>query len=309
VARHRSPSGAPGPVPQATAYPRAARPAGGHRLPAPPASSLRVRVTVAACAGGALVAAGQTMLTALGGPAVATDPYERLAANAMLPVVDDPVAATEATDRTVAATQAAPIGADQLTAATPQALPVLDERSEVDVANLAKAMDIGEELAQTATLIKQALADGAPQAVLNDGEAFVLPTAGRFTSGFGARWGVTHYGIDLAAPIGTRVFAFTDGVVEESGPASGFGMWVVLRHPDGTRSVYGHINRSFVTVGQAVRAGQEIAEVGNRGQSTGPHLHFEIWDVGENKLNPLPYLNRMGLSVTGDGEGAPGTLA
>jgi murein DD-endopeptidase MepM/ murein hydrolase activator NlpD len=300
VSRHRSPSGATGPAPQATAYPRAARPAGGHRLPAPPKTSLRVRATVAACAGGALVAAGQTLLTALAGPAVAADPYERLAANAMLPV-EVPTTAPAAP----ATTAAAPIGADQLTAATPQAIPVLDDRSEVEVASLAKAVDIGEQLATTARLIKAALADGAPQAVLSKGEAYVLPTSGRFTSGFGARWGVTHYGIDLAAPIGTPIFAFTDGVVEESGPASGFGMWVVLRHQDGTRTVYGHINRSFVSAGQTVKAGQEIAEVGNRGQSTGPHLHFEIWDAAENKMNPLPILTRLGLSVTGDGAEAP----
>jgi murein DD-endopeptidase MepM/ murein hydrolase activator NlpD len=300
VSRHRSPSGATGPAPQATAYPRAARPAGGHRLPAPPKTSLRVRATVAACAGGALVAAGQTLLTALAGPAVVADPYERLAANAMLPV-EVPTTAPAAP----ATSASTPIGADQLTAATPQAIPVLDDRSEVEVASLAKAVDIGEQLATTARLIKAALADGAPQAVLSKGAAYVLPTAGRFTSGFGARWGVTHYGIDLAAPIGTPIFAFTDGVVEESGPASGFGMWVVLRHPDGTRTVYGHINRSFVGVGQSVKAGQEIAEVGNRGQSTGPHLHFEIWDAGENKMNPVPILTRLGLSVTGDGAEAP----
>ncbi|SDE90871.1 Peptidase family M23 [Pseudonocardia oroxyli] len=304
MARHRSPSGAPGPVPQATAYPRAARPAGGHRLPAPPKTSLRVRATVAACAGGALVAAGQTVLTALAGPAVAADPYERLAANAMLPVVDD-IAATTSPSADPTTAVARPIGADQLTAATPQAVPVLDEHSEVEVASLTKAAAIGEQIAQTAQAIRAALAGGAPQAVLSKGEAYVLPTLGRFTSGFGARWGVTHYGIDLAAPIGTPIFAFTDGVVEESGPASGFGMWVVLRHPDGTRTVYGHINRSLVSVGQTVQAGQEIAEVGNRGQSTGPHLHFEIWDASENKMNPLPILTRLGLSVTGDGGEAP----
>nr|WP_220187767.1 M23 family metallopeptidase [Pseudonocardia pini] len=225
----------------------------------------------------------------------------------MIPVVDQAPAATAPADPTT--TAARPIGADQLlTTATPEALPVLDEGSEVEVANLAKAVDIGERIAETTRQIKAALAQGAPQAVLSAGEAYVLPTAGRFTSGFGARWGVTHYGIDLAAPIGTPIFAFTDGVVEESGPASGFGMWVVLRHPDGTKSVYGHINRAFVTAGQSVKAGQEIAEVGNRGQSTGPHLHFEIWDAGENKLNPIPFLSRLGLSVTGDGADAPAAV-
>ncbi|MCE3554279.1 M23 family metallopeptidase [Pseudonocardia sp. RS11V-5] len=262
-----------------------------------------MRATVAACAGGALVAAGQTLLTALAGPAVAADPYERLAANAMLPVADEVASAPASTAPATASAQ--PIGADQLTGSSPQALPVLDEKSELDVASLTKAVDIGTKIAATAKQINAALSAGAPQAVLEHGEAYVLPTTGRFTSGFGARWGVTHYGIDLAAPIGTPIFAFTDGVVEESGPASGFGMWVVLRHPDGTHTVYGHINRSLVTVGQTVSAGEEIAEVGNRGQSTGPHLHFEIWDAAKNKINPLPILQAMGLRVVGDGANSP----
>jgi murein DD-endopeptidase MepM/ murein hydrolase activator NlpD len=266
--------------------------------------SLRVRATVAACAGGALVAAGQTLLTALAGPAVAADPYERLAANAMLPVADEVASAAPAPTAPATASAQA-IGADQLTGSSPQALPVLDEKSELDVASLTKAVDIGNKIAATAKQINAALSAGAPQAVLEHGEAYVLPTTGRFTSGFGARWGVTHYGIDLAAPIGTPIFAFTDGVVEESGPASGFGMWVVLRHADGTRTVYGHINRSLVSVGQTVSAGEEIAEVGNRGQSTGPHLHFEIWDAAKNKMNPLPILQAMGLRPAGDGANSP----
>ncbi|MFR9804302.1 peptidoglycan DD-metalloendopeptidase family protein [Pseudonocardia sp. RS010] len=300
MARHRSPSGAR-PVPEHVAPPRATVRA-GHRLPAPPAVPLRVRVTVAACAGGALVAAGQTALTALAGPAVAADPYEKLAANALLPVADE-ITAPAPADPTRPTTRA--VGGDQLSGSSPQALPVLDEESELDVASLTKAVDIGERIAATARQIDAALSGGAAQAVLERGEAYVLPTTGRFTSGFGARWGVTHYGIDLAAPIGTPIFAFTDGVVEESGPASGFGMWVVLRHADGTRSVYGHINRSLVSVGQRVSAGEEIAEVGNRGQSTGPHLHFEIWDAAKNKLNPLPILQAMGLKLTGDGANSP----
>ncbi|WP_345384149.1 M23 family metallopeptidase [Pseudonocardia yuanmonensis] len=263
-----------------------------------------MRATVAACAGGALVAAGQTVLTALAGPAVAADPYEKLAANAMLPVADESAAPAAAPAGSSTPTTRA-IGADQLTGSSPQALPVLDEKSELDVASLTKAVDIGNRIAATARQMKAALSGGAPQAVLEHGEAYVLPTSGRFTSGFGARWGVTHYGIDLAAPIGTPIFAFTDGVVEESGPASGFGMWVVLRHADGTRTVYGHINRSLVSVGQAVSAGEEIAEVGNRGQSTGPHLHFEIWDAARNKMNPLPILQAMGLRLTGDGANSP----
>ncbi len=70
--------------------------------------------------------------------------------------------------------------------------------------------------------------------------------------------------------------AVADGEVIDSGPASGFGMWVRLKHADGTITVYGHINTSTVTVGQKVMAGDQIATVGNRGFSTGPHLHFEV---------------------------------
>jgi murein DD-endopeptidase MepM/ murein hydrolase activator NlpD len=216
----------------------------------------------------------------------------------MLPVTD-PVQSAAAS--AAPATSANAIGGDQL--GNSFTLPALDERSEVDVASLVKAAGIGEEMQKRTSMIRAALAGGAPEAVLDGSTAYVLPTDGRFTSGFGARWGVTHYGIDLAAPIGTPIFALTDGVVEESGPASGFGMWVVLKHPDGTHSVYGHINRSFVGVGQKVRAGEEIAEVGNRGQSTGPHLHLEIWDAAKNKINPLPWLRARGIDVTSTGTG------
>jgi murein DD-endopeptidase MepM/ murein hydrolase activator NlpD len=124
---------------------------------------------------------------------------------------------------------------------------------------------------------------------------FMLPTKGTLTSGYGARWGVFHWGIDLANAIGTPILAAADGVVVESGPASGFGLWVRLRHADGTTTVYGHINRSLVMEGQQVRAGQKIAEMGNRGHSTGPHLHFEVWNAAGQKINPIIWLRNHGI--------------
>ena len=126
---------------------------------------------------------------------------------------------------------------------------------------------------------------------------FVLPTKGIFTSGYGARWGAFHWGIDLANAIGTPIVAAADGVVAESGPASGFGLWVRIRHADGTITVYGHINRSLVVQGQRVRAGQEIAEMGNRGNSTGPHLHFEVWNAAGQKINPIIWLHQHGIDL------------
>lgn len=131
---------------------------------------------------------------------------------------------------------------------------------------------------------------------------YVVPVAmppARLTSGFGARWGTTHYGIDLAAPIGTPIRAVADAVVIEAGPASGFGLWMRLEHPDGTVTVYGHMNTIDRPAGAHVAAGEQIATVGSRGQSTGPHLHFEVWLNGNRneRIDPQPWLADHGLQL------------
>jgi murein DD-endopeptidase MepM/ murein hydrolase activator NlpD len=125
---------------------------------------------------------------------------------------------------------------------------------------------------------------------------FVMPTRGIFTSGFGYRWGVLHGGIDIANSIGTPIVAASDGVVIDAGPAAGFGMWVKLRHSDGTVTVYGHVNTITCSIGQRVMAGDQIATIGNRGYSTGPHLHFEVLLNGTNRVDPVPWLAKRGLS-------------
>lgn len=128
---------------------------------------------------------------------------------------------------------------------------------------------------------------------------FVMPTKGLFTSGFGYRWGALHAGIDLAAPIGTPIYAASDGVVIDAGPTAGYGAWVKLRHSDGTVTLYGHCNTWDVQIGQRVFAGDQIATVGNRGNSTGPHLHFEVLLGGTNRTDPVPWLAARGISVGG----------
>jgi murein DD-endopeptidase MepM/ murein hydrolase activator NlpD len=250
-------------------------------------------VTLAAAAAGAVVAGGQTVVSAFSAPDV-------VPVAALLPVADTSDAAPETTDtaraEAIGAEQLAPLRVGPLDGnfGTPQHL---DPRSEVDVHNLTKATDIGQEIAKRTAILRSALSDGAPEANVIDGQAFVRPALGRLTSLFGARWGVTHYGVDIANAIGTPIYSLTDGVVEESGPASGFGMWVVVRHPDGERTVYGHVNRSYVSVGQEVRAGERIADIGNRGFSTGPHLHLEVWAADGTKLNPLAWLARHGIRL------------
>jgi murein DD-endopeptidase MepM/ murein hydrolase activator NlpD len=126
---------------------------------------------------------------------------------------------------------------------------------------------------------------------------FVMPTHGIFTSNFGYRWGVLHAGIDLANSIGTPIVAVSDGVVIDAGPTAGYGMWVKLLHADGTVTLYGHINTALVSVGQRVMAGDQIATMGNRGNSTGPHLHFEVLQGGTERIDPVPWLAKRGLYV------------
>jgi murein DD-endopeptidase MepM/ murein hydrolase activator NlpD len=125
---------------------------------------------------------------------------------------------------------------------------------------------------------------------------FVFPTKGVWTSGFGYRWGVLHAGIDIANSIGTPIVAVADGVVIDVGPTAGYGAWVKLRHADGTVTLYGHVNSWVVSVGQRVMAGDQIATIGNRGNSTGPHCHFEVLLNGTNRIDPVPWLAQRGLS-------------
>ena len=125
---------------------------------------------------------------------------------------------------------------------------------------------------------------------------FVMPTKGAWTSGFGYRWGVLHGGIDIANSIGTPILAASDGVVIDCGPTGGYGNWVKLRHSDGTVTLYGHLSAWNVEVGQRVWAGDQIAKMGNTGNSTGPHLHFEVLLNGTDRVDPVGWLSKRGLS-------------
>ncbi|MBU3750422.1 MAG: M23 family metallopeptidase, partial [Mycobacterium sp.] len=129
---------------------------------------------------------------------------------------------------------------------------------------------------------------------------YAVPTRGIFTSGFGYRWGALHDGIDVAGPVGTPIYAAADGVVKEAGYTnSGYGAWVLITHSDGTVTRYGHINSWTVQTGQRVFAGDQIGTIGNRGNSTGPHLHFSVLLGGTNATDPVPWLAARGISLGG----------
>lgn len=128
---------------------------------------------------------------------------------------------------------------------------------------------------------------------------WVRPGLGFLSSCFCARWGTFHYGIDLAAPYGSPIYAAGDGVVIEAGFAHGFGQWIVIQHANGDVSIYGHEYKILVHKGERVQAGQLIALVGSEGESTGPHLHFEVRRGGINgtRVNPIPWLAARGVKI------------
>ncbi len=130
-------------------------------------------------------------------------------------------------------------------------------------------------------------APGAPR--------FLVPVAGRPSSGYGLRADpihggtVNHPGFDLAAATGTEVAAAARGTVVHAGPAGTYGNLVTLRHDNGFETRYAHLSEVDVKVGDVVEAGAELGKVGSTGYSTGPHLHFEVRRDGQ-PIDPAPLL-------------------
>jgi len=147
----------------------------------------------------------------------------------------------------------------------------------------------------TATQVAPGLPGQAHDPVPEGVPHFLLPVAGRPSSGYGMRadpihgGSVDHPGFDLAAATGTEVSAAARGTVVQAGPAGTYGNLVTLRHDNGFETRYAHLSAVGVSVGDLVEAGQELGKVGTTGYSTGPHLHFEIRHDGK-PIDPAPLL-------------------
>lgn len=130
------------------------------------------------------------------------------------------------------------------------------------------------------------------QAVL--GFDYVQPVSGTVTSGFGYRETEEngrrfHYGVDLAGE-DTAILAFADGTVTAAGESSSYGKYLILAHADGYTTLYAHCRSMAVSSGQTVCKGERIAEMGDTGQTTGVHLHFELQKDGVY-FNPVYYVS------------------
>jgi len=162
---------------------------------------------------------------------------------------------------------------------------LLEENTDSDVDALrARLDDLDRELAYL---------DGTTKKMRST--PTIWPLKGRIGSHFGSRLdpftkdAEVHYGIDISAPMGTPVEATADGVVLYSKRRAEYGNLVVLEHPDGITTRYGHLSSFNVKVNQPVHKGDVIGYVGMTGRATGPHLHYEV-RLNDHPVNPRPYL-------------------
>ncbi|GAB2664364.1 hypothetical protein GCM10027271_24150 [Saccharopolyspora gloriosae] len=267
--------------------------------------STRNKIAAAVVAAGAFAAVGQPL---------AANADKSTENQAVRPVADQHVAAQQQLAASVNGVHGTPASVQLLDAqpaqgahqeaqkvakgeaiAQQKAKAVADQKAAKEAADKEAAdKQAAEKKAAEAKQAETKQAASAQPAKASNG--YVKPAEGTFTSGFGSRWGSTHKGIDIANSIGTPIVSVSGGEVISAGPASGFGQWVRVQHNDGTITVYGHVNTIDVNVGDKVSAGDKIATIGNKGQSTGPHLHFEVIEGG-SKTNPLPWLQEHGISV------------
>ena len=142
----------------------------------------------------------------------------------------------------------------------------------------------------------QTLPEGVSMEQALLGFDYCTPVSGSISSQFGYRDHPTegeerfHYGIDLAADSGTDILCFADGTVTAVGESSSYGKYCMIAHENGYSTLYAHCSRVTVSSGSEVQRGDVVAEVGQTGMATGPHLHFELQRDGVY-LNPIYYVS------------------
>lgn len=134
-----------------------------------------------------------------------------------------------------------------------------------------------------------------------DLRGFHMPTPSRkINSPYGPRWGRQHEGLDIKVYIGDTIRAAFDGKVRICKyNGGGYGYYIVIRHPNGLETLYGHLSKQIVKKDQIVRAGEPIGLGGNTGKSSGSHLHFETRVLGQ-PINPALIFDFVNQDVTGD---------
>ncbi|HEX3290947.1 MAG TPA: peptidoglycan DD-metalloendopeptidase family protein [Gaiella sp.] len=180
---------------------------------------------------------------------------------------------------------------DALVAARREKSATLASIEEDRDSTLAEIDGLEEQSAALAARIRevQQQASSGPVTVRSGSGVLSWPVSGPVTSGFGLRWGRMHEGIDIAVGMGTTVRAAAAGTVIYAGWMGGYGNLVVVDHGNGLSTAYAHNSSLAVGVGQSVAAGDVVSYSGSTGNSTGPHVHFEV-RVDGSAVDPLGYL-------------------
>jgi murein DD-endopeptidase MepM/ murein hydrolase activator NlpD len=218
---------------------------------------------------------------------------QKAAAAAKAATIAKQKAAAVAKQKAAAATQRAAIIARHKAAAAAEQRAATVARQRAVAARHRAAIVAYRKAAAAATQQK------ARASVLSATASIVLPVSHyRLSAGFaqaGGRWAHRHTGQDFAAPIGTPIRSVMAGRVISVQFAGPYGRHVKVRHANGTVTMYCHMSRFSVRVGQSVRAGSQVGAVGMTGNTTGPHVHFEVKPGGGSPINPLPWLRAHGL--------------
>lgn len=145
----------------------------------------------------------------------------------------------------------------------------------------------------SSTVVEEAkskiIVNGNKSPIIVGTSVITVPSRGIISSGFGERWGKIHEGIDIAASLGIPIYSAFNGVVEYSGWEEGYGNLVQIKSEGNIETLYGHCSSLSVKVGEQVKKGDKIGNVGSTGNSTGPHVHFEV-RINGIAVNPMQYL-------------------
>ncbi|MFF0485687.1 M23 family metallopeptidase [Streptomyces sp. NPDC004435] len=204
-----------------------------------------------------------------------------------------------------AESKAAPLAGTAAAAVEAQAETQAKVAAQVKAAQAKAAQAKAVKAAQVKAAAKKA---AAKPVAAKKAKAWVKPVTSYTLSASynqgGAMWAHKHSGQDFAVPVGTPVKAAGAGTVVKAGPNGGgdgpaYGNAIVVKHANGTYSQYAHLSKIQVHVGQKVGAGQKIALSGNTGNSSGPHLHFEIRTTPNygSAVNPAAFLRTHGVSI------------
>jgi murein DD-endopeptidase MepM/ murein hydrolase activator NlpD len=175
------------------------------------------------------------------------------------------------------------------------------ERQQLEAAKQRKLQLAAEQAAEQRTAALAQLQDKAKdQAQAIEADLWVLPTTNyHLTAGFGdvsSLWSSFHTGLDFAAPTGTPIVSVANGTVTYVGYDGSYGNKVVVALDDGTVTWYCHMTEFAVSVGDRVLQGEQLGTVGSTGNTTGPHLHFEVHPDGGDPVDPVPFLEDHGVT-------------